>query len=69
LPLAFIKLPFVPKLAIESYPYLAGGIMLHAGYQLFLLKSYQTGDLTQVYSIARGSAPLLVTVFLVAVLA
>ena len=30
------------------------------GYQLFLLRSYELGDLTQVYPIARGSAPLIV---------
>ena len=67
-PLALIALPFVPTPAIESYPYLGGGILLHAGYQVFLLKSYQNGDLTQVYPIARGTAPLLVAVFSAAVL-
>ena len=35
---------------------------------MFLLKSYQNGDLTQVYPIARESAPLLVAVFSTAVL-
>lgn len=30
------------------------------GYQVFLLASYQAGDLTQVYPIARGTAPILV---------
>lgn len=63
LPLAFIALPFVPLPTQESLPYLFGGIGLHFGYQLFLLKSYQTGDLTQVYPIARGSAPLIVALF------
>ena len=59
-PAALIALPFVPLPAIESLPYLFGSILLHFGYQIFLLKSYQMGDLTQVYPIARGSAPLLV---------
>lgn len=35
-------------------------IVIHLGYQLFLLASYQKGDLTQVYPIARGSAPVIV---------
>lgn len=60
LPFALATLPFVPLPAIESLPYLFGGLLLHFGYQLFLLKSYQMGDLTQVYPIARGSAPLIV---------
>lgn len=68
LPIALIVLPFVPLPTIESLPYLAAGILLHAGYQLFLMKSYQAGDLTQVYPIARGVAPLIVTLFSVAVL-
>lgn len=59
-PLAMIALPFAPAPAVESLPYLGAGILLHVGYQLFLLKSYEVGDLTQVYPIARGSAPLIV---------
>ncbi|MCG3269579.1 DMT family transporter [Yoonia sp. I 8.24] len=60
MPIALAALPFVPLPAIESLPYLFGGMLLHFGYQLFLLKSYQMGDLTLVYPIARGSAPLIV---------
>lgn len=67
-PIALAVLPFVPSPAPESWPYLVAGIALHVGYQLFLLASYRIGDLTQVYPIARGTAPLLVagvsTVFL-----
>ncbi|MEP2268381.1 MAG: DMT family transporter [Hyphomicrobiales bacterium] len=60
LPIALVLIPFVPLPTMESLPYIAAGIVLHFGYQMFLLKSYQTGDLTQVYPIARGSAPLVV---------
>ena len=60
MPIALLTLPFVPLPAIESLPYLVAGVLLHFGYQMFLLRSYQTGDLTQVYPIARGSAPLIV---------
>jgi drug/metabolite transporter (DMT)-like permease len=67
-PLAVLCLPFVPSPAIESWPYLAGGIALHFGYQLFLLSSYRIGDLTQVYPMARGTAPMLVAGFSVTVL-
>jgi len=68
LPIAAMILPFVPLPDVASLPYLFGGIALHFGYQIFLLKSYQTGDLTQVYPIARGSAPLIVAVFSLLVL-
>ena len=44
----------------ESWPFLAAAVLLHFGYNLFLLISYRFGDFTQVYPIARGSAPLLV---------
>ncbi len=60
IPLALAALPFVPLPATESLPYLGAGILLHVGYQFFLLHSYRIGDLTQVYPIARGSAPLIV---------
>ncbi|WP_343561475.1 DMT family transporter [Kiloniella sp. b19] len=59
-PIAVALLPFVPLPAPESLPYLLAGALLHMGYQLFLLFSYRVGDLTQVYPVARGSAPLIV---------
>ena len=62
-PLALLCIPFVPFPSPESWPYLAGGVLLHFGYQVFLLFSYRIGDLTQVYPIARGTAPLLVAGF------
>ncbi|MGB7241825.1 MAG: DMT family transporter [Sulfitobacter sp.] len=68
MPIAAAIIPFVPFPNTASQPYLFGGIALHLGYQLFLLKSYQTGDLTQVYPIARGSAPLIVALFSLSVL-
>lgn len=67
-PIALATLPFVPIPAVASWPYLATGIALHIGYQFLLLNAYRIGDLTQVYPIARGTAPLIVagvsTVFL-----
>ena len=59
-PLAAMVLPFVPMPDPAALPFLVGSLVLHAGYQLFLLFAYQAGDLTQVYPIARGSAPMLV---------
>ncbi|MFP3920495.1 MAG: EamA family transporter [Dichotomicrobium sp.] len=61
-PLALVMLPFVPLPAPQSWPFVAASLLLHFGYQLFLLNSYRIGDLTQVYPLARGTAPLLVAV-------
>ncbi|SFR46372.1 DMT family transporter [Litoreibacter janthinus] len=60
LPIAVPMLAFVPAPDPAAYPYLIAGMALHFGYQWFLLGSYKIGDLTQVYPIARGVAPLLV---------
>ncbi len=60
-PAALIALWLFPLPAVASWPYLLGGMMAHFGYQVFLLRAYGMGDLSQVYPIARGSAPLMVT--------
>lgn len=48
-----------PLPAYASLPYALVSGVLHLGYNLFLARSYRTGDLSQVYPIARGAAPLL----------
>lgn len=58
-------LPFVLLLPLPSpasWPYLALGVALHAGYNLFLVRAYRVGDFGQAYPIARGSSPMLVAV-------
>lgn len=57
---ALLLLPFVPLPAREAWPFVALGALLHTGYKLFLIQAYAHGDLSQVYPLARGSAPLLV---------
>ena len=49
-------------------PWLAGGVAIHLLYQIALVAGYRAGDLTQVYPIARGSAPLIVLAVSVGVL-
>lgn len=56
-----LSLAFAPAPAAASLPWLALGVALHLGYQIFLVAAYRLGDMTQVYPIARGVAPLLVT--------
>jgi drug/metabolite transporter (DMT)-like permease len=40
-------------------PYAIASGFIHLGYNLFLARSYRTGELSQVYPVARGAAPLL----------
>lgn len=42
------------------FPWLIASGVFHAGYKLFLSFAYEQGDLSRVYPIARGAAPLLV---------
>lgn len=51
---------FVPMPAPAAWPYLAASALIHYAYFAFLFLSYRHGDLSQVYPIARGVAPLLV---------
>jgi drug/metabolite transporter (DMT)-like permease len=68
LPLSVLAILFSPLPTLHSLPYLALGTLLHFGYQLFLLRSYHAGDLTQIYPIARGSAPMIVAAISVLIL-
>jgi drug/metabolite transporter (DMT)-like permease len=58
-----IALAFTPVVSFpdpESWIFLLGSVLTHIGYYVFLLFGYRYGDLSLVYPIARGSAPLLV---------
>jgi drug/metabolite transporter (DMT)-like permease len=46
----------------ESYSFALASGILHTGYNLFLVRAYKAADLSQVYPIARGAAPLLTLV-------
>src|ERR1700682_2879259 len=54
--------PFVAIPAAETWPYLVGSSALNTGYMLLLNRAYQVGDLSLVYPLARGIAPLIVAV-------
>jgi drug/metabolite transporter (DMT)-like permease len=60
--IALALLPFVPPPARAAWPWVLLGSGLHTGYKLFLIRAYGQGDLSQVYPLARGTAPLIVTV-------
>jgi drug/metabolite transporter (DMT)-like permease len=44
------------------WPYLLASIVIHVFYNLLLMRSYRHGEFGQVYPLARGTSPLVVTV-------
>ncbi|NQD93274.1 EamA family transporter, partial [Pseudomonas sp. CrR25] len=57
---ALCGLPFVATPTAAAWPWIALSALLHIGYNSFLARAYQYGDLAQVYPISRGSSPLIV---------
>lgn len=51
---------FVPPPSSASIPYLLGAAFVHYLYYGLMLNAYRVGDMSQVYPISRGTAPLLV---------
>ena len=51
-----------PIPARESWLLLAGSVLFHLIYKSFLTIAYTRGDLSRVYPIARGTAPMIVLV-------
>jgi drug/metabolite transporter (DMT)-like permease len=57
-----VALPFLPLAGLPiapAWPWLIASMLIHLGYFAGLIEAYRTGDMSQVYPIARGSAPLL----------
>lgn len=48
--------------AMAAWPYILGSCAIHFVYWTALLRGYAAGDMSHVYTIARGSAPALVTI-------
>jgi drug/metabolite transporter (DMT)-like permease len=51
-----------------AWPYIVASAAVHVGYNLLLLASYQLGEFSQVYPLARGTAPLVVALVSVVLL-
>ena len=56
---ALVLLPLAGMPAWAAWPWLIASVVIHLGYFAALIEAYRTGDLGQVYPIARGSAPLM----------
>lgn len=57
-----VLINFVSFPIAAAWPWLIGSVVLHAGYRFALIAAYKSGDLGQVYPIARGAAPLMTAV-------
>jgi drug/metabolite transporter (DMT)-like permease len=60
LPALAAALFWLPAPARASWPFILCSMLIHIGYYSGLVKAYRYGDLSQVYPLARGSAPALV---------
>jgi drug/metabolite transporter (DMT)-like permease len=61
-------LPWVATPSRRAWAFLAASAALHVFYTVFLARSYRIGEFSQVYPIARGTSPLVVSVITVTVL-
>ncbi len=59
---------FRPWPTADVWPWLVASGLIHMAYQLFLAYAYEQGDLSRVYPIARGAAPMVVLLFSLAFL-
>jgi drug/metabolite transporter (DMT)-like permease len=60
--IALVLLPWFGLPPGAAWPWVLAGSALHSGYKLVLIRAYGHGDLSQVYPLARGTAPLIVAV-------
>ncbi len=60
--IAVVAIWFVQWPVPAAWPWIAVSWVIHAIYRYFLIAAYRAGDLSQVYPIARGTAPLLTAV-------
>lgn len=59
---SWIALPFIGLPRAAAWPFVLASTACHLGYELFLMGSYQRANFSRAYPIARGVAPLLVSI-------
>lgn len=60
--IGLIMIAIFPIPAPAAWPWLAASVGFHLWYKFFLSSAYERGDLSRVYPIARGAAPMLVLI-------
>lgn len=61
-PLAILGMIYFGLPGWESLPFLIASAVLHVGYQVFLMNAYRFGELSNIYPIARGLSPLILSI-------
>ncbi len=61
--ICFLALPFLPPIPRLVWPYVLSSALAEALYYISLAWAYNIGDFSLVYPIARGAAPVLLTVW------
>jgi drug/metabolite transporter (DMT)-like permease len=62
---AAVSIPLIIVAAIPrpaAWPYLLASVAIHVFYNLLLMQCYRLGEFSQVYPLARGVSPLVVTI-------
>lgn len=67
--IALAVVPFLALPAKESWPFIGASVILQVLYFVLVASTYRIADMSQTYPIMRGTAPLLVAVVSVLVLA
>lgn len=60
--IAFALLPVTGLPPLAAWPWVIASIVIHLLYFIGLSEAYRTGDLGQVYPLARGAAPLMTAI-------
>ena len=63
IPISIIVLIVFSFSKMESWSFIGASVLVQLAYHFTLLVAYEKGDLSQVYPVARGSAPLIVAIF------
>ena len=59
---ALACVPFVALPVADAWPYLIATLAIHMPYGLLLAAAYRAGSLSHVYTVARGTPPLLIAI-------
>jgi drug/metabolite transporter (DMT)-like permease len=68
-PIGLAVVAVLPPIAPAAIPYVIAAGCTHFAYKFFLTSAYTLGDLSRVYPIARGAAPMIVALVGAALLA
>ena len=60
--IALFCIPFVAFPVAAAWPYLLGTLLIHMPYGLLLAAAYRAGSLSHVYTVARGTPPMLIAI-------